>query len=72
MVVITELDEKITFKTQLEEDVGAVILINKFHMNPEDMDQFIKTWTSAAGIAKKLPRVTAASSFFSYQYRLVA
>jgi hypothetical protein len=72
MVVITELDEKITFKTQLDEDVGAGILINKFHMNPEDVDQSIKTWTSAAEIAKRLPGVTAASSFFSYQYRWVA
>jgi heme-degrading monooxygenase HmoA len=57
MVEITELDEKITFKTQLEEDVGAVILINKFSMNPEDVDKFLKTWASAAEIAKKLPGV---------------
>jgi quinol monooxygenase YgiN len=57
MVEITELDEKITFKTQLEEDVGAVILINKFIINPENVDQFLKTWASAAEIAKKLPGV---------------
>jgi heme-degrading monooxygenase HmoA len=57
MVEITELDEKITFKTQLEEDVGAVILINKFVINPENVDQFLKTWASAAEIAKKLPGV---------------
>jgi heme-degrading monooxygenase HmoA len=57
MVEITELDEKITFKTQLEEDVGAVILINKFSINPEDVDKFLKTWASAAEIAKKLPGV---------------
>jgi heme-degrading monooxygenase HmoA len=57
MVEITELDEKITFKTQLEEDVGAVILINKFSMNPEDVDKFLKIWASAAEIAKKLPGV---------------
>jgi heme-degrading monooxygenase HmoA len=57
MVEVTELDEKITFKTQLEEDVGAVILINKFTMNSEDVDQFLKTWASAAEIAKKLPGV---------------
>jgi hypothetical protein len=36
------------------------------------VDEFIKTWASAAEIAKKLPGVTAASSFFSYQYRWVA
>jgi hypothetical protein len=43
MVEVTELDEKITFKTQLEEDVGAVILINKFSMNPEDVDKFLSS-----------------------------
>jgi hypothetical protein len=26
---IVEMDEKVTFSTQLEEDVGTVILINK-------------------------------------------
>jgi quinol monooxygenase YgiN len=57
MVEVIELDEKITFKTQLEKDVSAVILINKFTTNPEDVDQFLKTWASAAEIAKKLPGV---------------
>lgn len=57
MVEITELDEKITFKAQLEEDVGAVILINKFTISRENVDQFLKTWASAAEIAKKLPGV---------------
>jgi heme-degrading monooxygenase HmoA len=57
MVKVIELDEKVTLKTQMEEDVGAVILINKFTVDPSDVDQFLKTWASAAEIAKKLPGV---------------
>jgi hypothetical protein len=30
MVKIVEMDEKVILNTQLEEDVGAVILLNKF------------------------------------------
>jgi heme-degrading monooxygenase HmoA len=48
----------VTLSDQMaEKNVGAVILINKFTLNPEDVDQFLKTWASAADIAKKLPGV---------------
>jgi hypothetical protein len=43
MVKVIELDEKVTIKTQMEEDVGAVILFNKFTVDPSDVDQFLKT-----------------------------
>jgi hypothetical protein len=35
MVKVIEMDEKVTLNTQLQEDVGAVILINEFTMNSE-------------------------------------
>jgi heme-degrading monooxygenase HmoA len=58
MIKIVEMDEKVTLSDQMaEKNVGAVILINKFTLNPEDVDQFLKTWASAAEIAKKLPGV---------------
>jgi quinol monooxygenase YgiN len=57
MVKVIEMDEKVTLNTQLQEDVGAVILINEFTMNSEDVDQFLKTWASAAEISKKTPGV---------------
>jgi heme-degrading monooxygenase HmoA len=41
MVKIVEMDENITLKAQLEEDVGSVILLNKFTVKPEDIDQFL-------------------------------
>ena len=45
MVKIVEMDENITLKAQLEEDVGSVILLNKFTVKPEDVDQFLKIFS---------------------------
>jgi quinol monooxygenase YgiN len=52
---LVEMDEKVTFLEQLEEDVGSVIVINKFNVNPEEMDQFLKAWASVAEIMKQQP-----------------
>jgi hypothetical protein len=40
MVKIVEMDENVTLKSQLEEDVGSVIVLNKFTVKPEEVDQF--------------------------------
>jgi quinol monooxygenase YgiN len=56
MIKPTEMDEKVTFSGQLEEDVGPVILINKFNVKPEEMDQFLKVWAAVAKIMKQQPR----------------
>jgi hypothetical protein len=42
MVQIVEMDENVTLKSQLEEDVGPVIVLNKFTVKSEDVDQFLK------------------------------
>ena len=44
MVKIVEMDENVALKSQLDEDVGPVILLNKFTVQPEDVDQFLKTF----------------------------
>jgi len=44
MVKIVDMDENAPIKAQLEEDVGTVILLNKFTANPEDIDQFLKVF----------------------------
>jgi hypothetical protein len=38
MIKHVEMDEKITHSEQKDENVGPVILINKFNVNPEDVD----------------------------------
>ena len=55
MVEIVEMDNRITFVMQLEEDIGPVILINKFNLDPQDVNQFLKAWASDAEIMKQQP-----------------
>ena len=39
----------LVLSAQMEEDVGPVILINKFNVvKPEDVDQLLKAWTTEA------------------------
>jgi hypothetical protein len=44
MVKIVEMDENVTLKSQLEEDVGPVIVLNKFAVPPEEVDHFLKVF----------------------------
>jgi quinol monooxygenase YgiN len=60
MTKIIEMDEKVSLGTQLQQDVGAVVLIITFTVNPEDEDQFVNTWASAAEISKKTSGVISA------------
>ncbi len=39
----------------MEEDVGPVILMNKFSIDPEEFDQFLKGWATEAGKFKEQP-----------------
>jgi heme-degrading monooxygenase HmoA len=49
-----EMDDKVSLSTQLQHNVsGGVVLIITYNVNPEDEDQFVKTWASAAEITKK-------------------
>ena len=48
MVEIEEMDKRRTLDKQLEEDVGPVLLINKFNLDPQDVNQFLKAWASDA------------------------
>jgi quinol monooxygenase YgiN len=75
MVKIIEMDENVTLKSQLEEDVGPVILLNKFTVQPEDVDQFLKAFTEITKMLKQQPGFISAqlhrgigdsSIFFNY------
>ena len=39
----------------MEEDVGPVILINKFSVDPQEFDQFLKGWAIEAEKFKAQP-----------------
>ena len=55
MPKIVEMDERVTIFTQTDEDVGPVILINKFSVDPEESSRFLKAWAAEAGKFKEQP-----------------
>jgi quinol monooxygenase YgiN len=55
MAKFVEMDEIVTSSKQLEENVGSVILINKFNVKPEEADQFLKVWEEDAAYFKSQP-----------------
>ena len=45
MAKFVEMDERTKFKDQTEEKIdGPVILINKFSVHPDKVEQFLKDW----------------------------
>jgi quinol monooxygenase YgiN len=75
MVKIIEMDENVTLSAQQEEDVGPVILLNKFTVRPEDVDQFLTVFATTIEISKRQPgfisaqlhrRIGVSSTFFNY------
>ena len=56
MAKFVEMDRKITFKDQIEEKIdGQVILINKFNVKPDKVEQFLKDWAEDASRFKQHP-----------------
>lgn len=52
-----EMDENVTLAVQLEEEEGSrpVLLINKFNVKPEDVDQLLNAWAADAAYLKQKP-----------------
>ena len=49
MAKFVEMDEKVTLKAQMENQVtGPVILINKFNVESNEVEQFLKAWQEDA------------------------
>jgi heme-degrading monooxygenase HmoA len=55
MVKFAEMDEKVTLFAQLEDRGGPVVLINKFNVDPGEVDQLIKAWAADAAVMQRLP-----------------
>jgi quinol monooxygenase YgiN len=51
----TEMDEQVNFFEQMNEDVGPIMMINKFNVNPEQADEFLKAFAATAEFMKKQP-----------------
>ena len=55
MVKIVEMDEKITLAKQLDEDAGPIIVMNKFNVGPDEIDEFLKVFAKTTEIFKQQP-----------------
>lgn len=57
MTKFVEMDEKVKFEYQIEEKevVGQVILINKFNVKPDKLEQFLIDWREDASRFKQQP-----------------
>ncbi|MBV9667541.1 MAG: antibiotic biosynthesis monooxygenase [Nitrososphaeraceae archaeon] len=55
MIKLIEMDERVKYSKQMEENDAPVILVNKFNVNPEEVDQFLKAWAADAEIMKRQP-----------------
>lgn len=57
MLKMVEMDENVTLDAQLEEQKNArsVILINKFNVKPEDVDNLFIAWAADAAYLKQEP-----------------
>lgn len=49
------MDDKVPINTQLEEDAGAVILMNKFSVSPDEVDEFLKIFAETTEFFKRQP-----------------
>ena len=56
MAKFVEMDYKVKFKDQIEEKImGSVILINKFNVKQNKIEQFLKDWEEDAARFKQQP-----------------
>jgi quinol monooxygenase YgiN len=52
---LVEMDEKVKFLQQVAQEVGPVILINKFNVDPEEVDEFLKSFAATGEVLKRQP-----------------
>ena len=56
MAKFVEMDDRVKFKDQIEEKIiGSVILINKFNVKPNKVEQFLKDWAEDSVRFKQKP-----------------
>ena len=75
MPQLVEMDSHVSLFEQMEEQVGSVILINTFTVEPEEGEQLLKAWASDAAFMKQQPGfistqlhrgIGGSSVFFNY------
>jgi heme-degrading monooxygenase HmoA len=52
---LREMDEQVTYRQQLQEDAGPIVLFNQFNVAPEDTERFLEVWADDARFMKRQP-----------------
>lgn len=72
---LVEMDRHVSILEQMEQQVGSVILINTFTVEPEEVEQLQEAWASDAAFMKQQPGfisgqlhrgIGGSSVFFNY------
>jgi heme-degrading monooxygenase HmoA len=50
-----EMDQRVTYQKQLQEDACPVVLINEFNVALEDTERFLEVWADDAAHMKQQP-----------------
>ena len=54
-ITLTEMDERVSYMQQLQQETGPVVLINTFAVPPEDADRLLQVWAEDAAFMKQQP-----------------
>jgi quinol monooxygenase YgiN len=77
MVKTVETDDRVPLSTQLEQDVGSVVVMNKFNVGPDEIKEFIRVYEETTKyfkqqhgfISTQLHRGSGGSTaFVTYEY----
>jgi quinol monooxygenase YgiN len=52
---LVEMDEHVTITKQMNEDAGPVMQINKFNVDPAEVDEFLEAFAATAEVLKRKP-----------------
>jgi len=54
-ITLAEMDDRVSFMQQLQQETGPVVLINTFTVAPEDADRLLEVWAEDAAFMKRQP-----------------
>ena len=54
-VNLVEMDKQITITKQMNEDAGPIMQINKFNVDPDEVNQFLEAFAVTADVLKQKP-----------------
>ncbi len=54
-VKLAEMDDRVTYVQQLQQETGPVVLINTFTVAPEDAERLLGVWAEDAAFMKRQP-----------------